>query len=96
MARKKKYLKDKEREELEKSLYDRVQKTAGCWYWMGNKQFNIRINYKQYKAKTLIWELHHNEEVPSKQLRLKSCDKSKICVNPEHIDLMRITFGAKQ
>lgn len=83
-----------EKEQVKNKLFSKIQKTAGCWFWLGNTQLRFSVNYKQYKARTLIWEFYKEEKVPQSMIIKVSCE-NKICVNPEHFELGRKVYPGK-
>jgi hypothetical protein len=82
---------------LEDLFWDNVQKTDGCWMWMGS---TIQTGYgqifhrgKHYAAHRLSYEMHfgkiegHVPGHPEKEICvLHTCDEPR-CVKPEHLSL---------
>jgi hypothetical protein len=70
-------------------FWECVNKTNGCWEWMGycDPQGYGRLNIDNVPvlAHRISWELHYGPITP-KQLVCHKCDNPK-CVNPDHFFL---------
>lgn len=69
-------------------FWAKVNKTPGCWLWMGAKDSGgygiCTINGKNYSAHKLSWQWTNNKPVPAGQVLLHTCDTPN-CVNPKHL-----------
>jgi hypothetical protein len=74
---------------LERNFWPRIQKTEGCWLWMG---WTIRRGYGQItlaKKRILTHRLSYTlayGEIPEGMLVCHKCDTPR-CVNPSHLFL---------
>jgi hypothetical protein len=72
---------------------ENIQRTNGCWFWLGNKQFKLRVGKKNISAKKYSFELKYGP-IPE-GMKLQATCYNNVCVNPDHMDLIRPTFGMK-
>lgn len=69
-----------------------VEKTDGCWNWIGNKasgygRFSIGSKKEGYfLAHRFSWELHNNAKIPDGMFVMHKCDNPQ-CTNPDHLML---------
>lgn len=78
--------------EIVDEFWKRVEKTDGCWYWLGgrgHKGYGVfklggkgRIIKRQ--AYQVSWEIANDMPFPEGKIACHSCDTPP-CVNPEHI-----------
>lgn len=70
-------------------FWARVEKTDGCWLWLGARDRDgygqLKRLKRQEKAHRLSWELAHGP-IPEGVLALHHCDNPP-CVKPEHLFL---------
>lgn len=61
-----------------------------CWEWIGSKKSfgygQITIQYRNYSAHRVAYELYHGITLNSNQHILHSCDNPS-CVNPNHLHI---------
>jgi hypothetical protein len=73
----------------EKRFWLQVEKTPGCWLWVGNLGIGgygrIVVNGVKVKAHRYSWEIH-NGPVPDGLFVCHSCDRPG-CVRPDHLFL---------
>lgn len=78
----------------EERFWGRVQKTPGCWIWLGGVSSHgygqFRYNGENWRAHKLSWFLTHGI-VPKglsdmKVVLMHSCDVKR-CVNPAHLSV---------
>lgn len=85
-----------ELEEYKDKLDSLTQRTKGCWWFTGNNSSKgrrqISIKGKWKRAVTMAWELANKEELPEGMVVKQSCMNSD-CINPEHLELARRTYG---
>lgn len=65
-----------------------VDESSGCWNWTGARCRNgygqTRLNYKQWKAHRLSYEMHKGP-IPD-GLHIDHLCRNPACVNPIHLD----------
>jgi hypothetical protein len=79
---------------LEVRFWSLVQKTDGCWLWMGSRnqdgygrfEFGAGGVVSMVGAHRMAWELHHGRPVPPGLWVLHSCDNPP-CVRPDHLSV---------
>lgn len=76
---------------LEKRFWEKVEKSDGCWNWVGHVhplgygkiKNGGRKNCKVLIASRVSWEIH-NGPIPNGLCVLHKCDNRK-CVRPDHL-----------
>lgn len=80
-----------------KRFFEKVEKTASCWMWVGGRFGTNRGEYFRYGcflmskqrgamlAHRASWELHYGE-IPNGMVVCHKCD-TPLCVNPDHLFL---------
>lgn len=77
---------------LKERFLAKIQKTDGCWLWMGAKMVSgygwIQNNNTRIYAHRLSWEIH-NGPIPNGLFVLHDCPggDNPSCVNPAHLKL---------
>jgi HNH endonuclease len=74
-------------------------RTKGCWIWQGRRTHEkdgkekgvIRIGKKSRAATRVSWELFRGE-IPE-QMQIRQICKQDLCVNPNHLELIRHAYG---
>lgn len=71
----------------------KIQKTNGCFFWLGNKDKRTnRAMYKNRNAATIAWEIFNKEEL-EKGMIVKQICENKLCVRGDHLEISRKTYG---
>jgi hypothetical protein len=75
---------------LSARLNQQLDKSGGCWVWMGGRQKlmgygKISLNGKDFLTHRVAWELA-NGPIPADMQVLHSCDNPPCC-NPAHLHL---------
>lgn len=74
---------------IEERFWEKVNKTDGCWLWIGAKtrdgygQIKRYQNLSNFRAHRLSWEIH-NGPIPDGLDVLHNCDNPP-CVRPDHL-----------
>ena len=72
---------------LRERFWHYVQKTSGCWYWVGYKDpqgyGRLHIDGRPELAHRLSWKIHDGD-IPQNKHILHECD-NPACVNPDHL-----------
>lgn len=69
-----------------------VEKTDGCWKWLGNKsngygRFSSGSKSEGYfLSHRFSWELHNQQPIPNGMFVMHLCDNPE-CTNPDHLRL---------
>ena len=79
-------------------FWDKVEKSDGCWEWMGYRNpkgyGHFRARGRARLAHRVSWEIHHGED-PGDLCVLHKCDNPS-CVRPDHIELGTIATNQRQ
>lgn len=71
------------------AFWDRVEKTATCWLWKGQRRGRgygvIAVHHRKRYAHRMAWELTHGP-IPEGLQIMHICDNPP-CVNPAHLQL---------
>jgi hypothetical protein len=75
------------RQNTEDDFWRFVEKTDGCWQWIGHRSGRryggFKLGGKEHRAHRLSWELH-NGPVPTGLVVRHDCD-NPLCVRPDHL-----------
>jgi hypothetical protein len=77
-------------EKLIKRFFDKVNKTDGCWEWIGAKVskgygcIGLTKSHKTIKSHRLSYMIHNKKHITDNMFILHSCDNPS-CVNPYHL-----------
>lgn len=77
----------------EEKFEENIQRTKGCWFWTGNKQFKLRVGKKNISAKRYAYEKKYGP-IPEGMKLYQTCQEP-LCTNPDCMELIRPTFGMK-
>lgn len=72
---------------LEQRFWEKVEKTDGCWLWVGSRDGNgygLIRNGRLVKAHRLSYEMHKGE-IPD-GMEIDHLCRVKACVNPAHLE----------
>ena len=77
---------------LDKSFWDRVEKTTNCWNWTGALNTDgygqIKIKQKYYQVHRLSYE-NSKGKIPV-GLQIDHLCRNRKCVNPDHLEVVTI------
>jgi hypothetical protein len=75
---------------LEERFWAKVEKTDGCWRWIGSTDGRgygvVWKDGRKTKAHVASWEMANSRSRPDGLVVMHRCD-NKICVRPEHLEL---------
>lgn len=78
---------------VEERFWRFVEKSDGCWLWIGNKSKagygRISVGTKSLgyvQSHRLSWEIHNKKSIPNGLVVMHKCDNPS-CVNPDHLSV---------